>query len=174
MREDPKVIRSKIVTSFITEFNDHGVNLNLDNVAKRIHISKKTIYRYFDSKSDIYIYVLKTTREYILQKQKEILEADNISLLEKLTRILTIKTPFEDYIDFSHIHELRTAEPEVYEEIRVGYSDQWEYFICLIEEGKAKGIIRPSVNARLAAEGLSAAMTSFYKKDVLEQAHVTY
>ena len=53
MREDPESVKAKIIEAFIMEFNADGTKLNLDNVAKRIHISKKTIYRYFSSKTDI-------------------------------------------------------------------------------------------------------------------------
>ena len=45
-----KDLRPEIVDSFIAEFNEFGPKLTLDRVSSRIHISKKTIYRFFRSK----------------------------------------------------------------------------------------------------------------------------
>ena len=65
-------IKEEIVNSFIAEFNVSGPKLTLDQVTARIHISKKTIYKYFSSKRAIYDIILERTSSYIVEKQKEI------------------------------------------------------------------------------------------------------
>ena len=110
-------IKEEIVNSFIAEFNVSGPKLTLDQVTARIHISKKTIYKYFSSKRAIYDIILERTSSYIVEMQKEIQQDNSIDLKEKLYRILTIVTPYEEVLDTTRLGELKEAEPEFHEQL---------------------------------------------------------
>ncbi len=174
MREDPESVKAKIIEAFIMEFNADGTKLNLDNVAKRIHISKKTIYRYFSSKTDIYNAIIDGSHRYVHQRQKEIYESEGKNPEEKLFEILTIETPFEAILDFNRVFEVREYEPLVYHQLVKSYSDQWVYPLMLIEEGKRTGWIRKDVNPTLVIAYLTSSMNQLYSQDLLQKAGVTY
>ena len=85
-----KDLRPEIVDSFIAEFNEFGPKLTLDRVSSRIHISKKTIYRFFRSKDEIYSYILKQAARDVAMGQKAVLEDSSLSPAEKVRRILPV------------------------------------------------------------------------------------
>ena len=50
---DREKLRKDIILSTIEVFNDRGVIFTMSDVATNIHISKKTIYKEFDSKEEL-------------------------------------------------------------------------------------------------------------------------
>ena len=50
MTDNNRDVKMEIVHSFISEFNKKGHKATLDEVSSNIHISKKTIYKYFSGK----------------------------------------------------------------------------------------------------------------------------
>ena len=54
-------LKEQIEAAFIAVFNVKGPKVTLEEVATSIHISKKTIYRFFKSKTEIYESILHDT-----------------------------------------------------------------------------------------------------------------
>lgn len=46
-------MREKIIDTAIEEFTKHGLKFTMNDVAKELGISKKTIYTIFESKQDV-------------------------------------------------------------------------------------------------------------------------
>ena len=112
-----KDLRPEIVDSFIAEFNEFGPKLTLDRVSSRIHISKKTIYRFFRSKDEIYSYILKQAARDVAMGQKAVLEDSSLSPAEKVRRILTVETLWESKIGISKVAELTEEAPAMISEV---------------------------------------------------------
>ncbi len=167
-------IKEEIVNSFIAEFNVSGPKLTLDQVTARIHISKKTIYKYFSSKRAIYDIILERTSSYIVEKQKEIQQDDSIDLKEKLYRILTIVTPYEEVLDTTRLAELKQAEPEFHEQLVDAYSVHWSVVSDLFNQAKAAGVLRDGVDPALLIQVVSGAMSSFLSGEFLKKSSYTY
>ena len=63
---DREKLRQDIILSTIEVFNDRGVTFTMSDVATNIHISKKTIYKEFDTKEEL----LDTVVDYIFDNIK--------------------------------------------------------------------------------------------------------
>ena len=48
-------MREKIIDTAIEEFTKHGSKFTMNDVAKELGISKKTIYTIFESKQDVLV-----------------------------------------------------------------------------------------------------------------------
>lgn len=169
-----KDMRGIIVDSFIEEFNLHGPKLTLDDVCARIHISKKTIYRNFNSKDDIYVYILEDACAQIKARQVEIYEDKEMGIADKLRAILTIETTWEKKIDLTKLPLLAEDSPEVFSRIIAAYQDSWAQVKGLLEEGKRQGLVKEDVNPALVIRFLSADMSSLFDNGVLEESKLTY
>lgn len=169
-----KDMRGIIVDSFIEEFNLHGPKLTLDDVCARIHISKKTIYRNFNSKDDIYVYILEDACAQIKARQVEIYEDKEMGIADKLRAILTIETTWEKKIDLTKLPLLAEDSPEVFSRIIAAYQDSWTQVKGLLEEGKRQGLVKEDVNPALVIRFLSADMSSLFDNGVLEESKLTY
>ena len=138
-----KDLRPEIVDSFIAEFNEFGPKLTLDRVSSRIHISKKTIYRFFRSKDEIYSYILKQAARDVAMGQKAVLEDSSLSPAEKVRRILTVETLWESKIDISKVAELTEEAPGIAKEILEAYHASWGAVRQALNDAKEKGVVRP-------------------------------
>lgn len=47
---DENEIKVKIIEASIDEINENGLKFTMDKLAKRLVMSKKTIYKYFENK----------------------------------------------------------------------------------------------------------------------------
>jgi AcrR family transcriptional regulator len=66
-------------------FRDGFMAANLDEVAERAGVAKGTLYRYFESKADLYVAVLAENGEIFTQKMRE--AAEGGAPMERLRRI---------------------------------------------------------------------------------------
>lgn len=170
-RTSPK---DKIVEQFIKDFNSKGHKVTLDNVSKEIHISKKTIYKYFPTKVDIYLYILYNAREEVKEKQKLIYEDKTLSLEDKIRKILTIKTDKEKQIDLSKLSTLCESEPLFYKELMKSYEIQWKYFKLLCEEGIKTKVLKEDTDVDLLIMMLSTSYEALYSTDYLKKKGISY
>jgi AcrR family transcriptional regulator len=167
-------VKLAIVTEFVSQFNQNGPKVTLDSVCKPIHISKKTIYKYFPSKAGIYDYILEEAVKAVLEGQKAVYEDPNLSTKEKLVRILNIRTDWESKIDVSKIFEFETYEPAFYAKFLKAYESNWDYFLSLMDKGKRDGTVKPEANPDIVVALLSSAMVSLYKGDALQRLGLSY
>ena len=166
--------KDKIVEQFIKDFNIKGPKVTLDNVSKEIHVSKKTIYKYFPTKVDIYLYILYTAREEVKEKQKLIYEDETLSLEDKIRNILVIKTDKEKQIDLSKLQLLCEVEPVFYHELLKSYEIQWKYFRLLVEEAIKKKIMKEDTDVDLLILMLSTSYEALYSNEYLKKKGITY
>jgi AcrR family transcriptional regulator len=68
-------------------FCDGFMNANLDDVAQRAGVAKGTLYRYFDSKADLYVAVLAENGEIFAKKMRECVAAPDLDPPDLIRRV---------------------------------------------------------------------------------------
>lgn len=167
-------IRKQIIQEFAREFNIDGPRLVLSSIASALHISKKTIYRYFKNKTAIYDCILEKTSEEIHAEQNKIVNDQSLSTKEKLFRILTIKSSTESLFDVSKMYELSKYEPEFYRHLLKAYRTNWSPFTALIEEGKKDGTLKKDTSAPFLVSLITKGYEMLYEGDFLARNQLTY
>lgn len=171
---DLVLLKERITLEFLAQFSLTGPDTKLSSVASALHISKKTIYRCFKSKREIYENILREASEEILRGQKKVYEDPKMTTKEKLYAILTIKTTREMQVNIGKMFELEEKEPVVYEELLKAYESQWDYFTRLIEEGKLNGTLKKETSAPFMVALLSSAYERLYRDNFLIKNKMTY
>ena len=169
-----KDMTPEIVDSFIQEFNLNGPKLTLDDVSARIHISKKTIYRFFASKNAIYEYIIDAVVSMIREHRKAIFDDASLSTKEKFYAVLAYRTPWEEKIDLSKIPSIKYDSPEVFAKILGAFQDSFVCIAELIEQGKKEGTFKPDLNSGFTLRLLRAAKMSLLQTDTLKESGLTY
>ncbi|MFA6619779.1 MAG: TetR/AcrR family transcriptional regulator [Bacilli bacterium] len=167
-------IQDQIIKEFAREFNIDGPRLVLSSLAASLHISKKTIYRYFESKTAIYDCILEKTSEEIHAEQRKIVNDKDLSTKEKLFRILTIKSSTESLFDVSKMYEFSKYEPEFYQRLLNAYRTNWAPFTVLIEEGKKDGTLKKDTSAPFLVSLITKGYEMLYEGDFLTRNQLTY
>jgi AcrR family transcriptional regulator len=171
---DIEALREKIIVEFLHQFSYSGPDTKLADVAKAIHISKKSIYKCFASKQEIYEKIISGTSKEILAGQAKVYHDPKMTTKEKLYAILTIKTTREMQVNMGKMFELESKEPEVYRTLLKAYENQWDYFAKLIEEGKKDGTLKSNTSAPFVIALLSSTYERLYRDDFLLQNKLTY
>ncbi|MGH0031790.1 MAG: TetR/AcrR family transcriptional regulator [Myxococcota bacterium] len=68
-------------------FRDGFMEANLDEVAKKAGVAKGTLYRYFDSKAELYVAVLADNGEIFVRKMRDSVDDDAASPAELVRRM---------------------------------------------------------------------------------------
>lgn len=124
----------------------HGFRrFNLDTLARRLRVSKKTVYVYFPSKEELFFAALNRRASRLVQKLKEVLKSD-ASARDKLYLASGLVARDLSELDVSLMRDLEELFPDFYV-VSQGYFRQLtRYISAILEEGARKGEFREDIS----------------------------
>lgn len=165
-------MNTEILKAAEEEFQVSGLKFTMTDVAKKMHISKKTIYLYYTSKEELLMDMLKTGFDDIQNNKKKILKKE-IPLEKKIREIMIALPDQYQVIDLRMLSDLHQKYPKVYKALRTYLESDWEPVIHLLEEGmKAKKVRRISIPALQTI--ITATIESYLSTDVLKNSRMSY
>jgi TetR/AcrR family transcriptional regulator len=120
------------------------------DIALEAGISEPTIYKYFPSKKDLFIRILKRIGERILEIWSQVAtteEEDALSALRRMGRtyVESLRThPDELKIQFQALAE--SDDPDIARQLRENHKAYVRFLADLIEQGKNEGLVRGDVD----------------------------
>ncbi len=132
----------EILEATIDVFNEKGLKFTMDDLAKRLSISKKTIYQCFRDKNSLFLEMTDYLFDQIKIGEREVYDDPELSDLEKFQRILIVLPDRFRDIDFTKLRALQHEYPEIYSKIADRLDSGWELTIELYERALAKGEVR--------------------------------
>ena len=149
-------MREKIIDATVEEFKQNGLKFTMNDLAKRLGISKKTIYTVFESKQAVLVAVADRYAADLYSMQEE-LEADvSLNVVQKLEKLLC-------------------ALPEKYSNIGLSrtVNNGWEQAEQYLRKGMKEGLIR-EVSIPIVMAMVKGTVICFMESDVLYQNELTY
>ena len=110
MAQDQKL---DILRSTIRVFNKKGLKLTMDDIAEYMGISKKTIYKFFDSKEAIFDQMVDYIFDGIERREKEILGEEGLTLEQRTRKLLAAFPESYSEIDFTKLGDLKDKYPKI-------------------------------------------------------------
>ena len=166
-------LRQSIMEAVINQFNQKGMKITMDDISKELHISKKTIYKEFDDKDELFFATVDYGFTAIKQKEAEILKDDSLDIVEKLSRVIVCLPDNYRNIDFRMAYQLKDKYPLVYTKLASRIESDWEETEKLLkqamDEGKLKKMPIPVV--KLTIEG---AIEKFLGSEELSKTNISY
>ncbi|MDF2841211.1 MAG: regulatory protein TetR [Clostridia bacterium] len=130
---------------------------SMDEIAKESHLTKRTVYQYFNSKEDLfYAVALKGTNDYISNCEEALKTGRNA--LEKL-RLLN-KTYYQFYINHPGMFRIMNYQPDnkqnceaspSYQELGAFKNRIVQLYMDIVEGGQSDGSINAKLNPKYAA-----------------------
>ena len=140
--------KNKIIAYAEEKFSTLGFfKTTMDELAKEMRISKKTIYKHFSSKNILVKAVLDTVRFSISSLITKIVEGDDNAVV-KLYKISELLSRRISKISAAWLNDLRIHAPELWNEIEQFRKMMIQKNLTLIvEQGKREGLIvdKPTV-----------------------------
>ncbi len=172
-KDDNSELREKILLSTMEVFNSKGLKFTMDDIARNINISKKTIYKVFNDKEEMFLELVDYLFDGIKDAEMEVANDESLSTLEKIRKILGVMPNSYKDIDFRQLYMLRDKYPKIYEKVEERLENGWELTISLIEKGMEEGVIRP-IRIPILKMMLESSLEQFFRRDVLISNKMTY
>ncbi len=166
-------VKETIMEAAMQYLAQYGCKFSIDDMVKSLNMSKRTFYRYFESKEVLLMALVDLLTKEVQETIGEIYENKYLSTEEKLYRILTIETSFEKVISFQRIPELERYYPSVYRYLLERYELDWSVTEGLLIQGMEDGIYKKQ-NVELVKNLLLNGMQMLCKDDFLERNQMTY
>lgn len=166
-------MKEKIIEATIRVFNQKGLKFTMDDIAKELSMSKKTIYTVFEDKESLLFEMVDYCFDKIKESEDAVLSDETLSTAEKIRKILGVLPESYMDIDFRQLYSLKAKYPKTYRKVEQRLESGWEKTIALINQGMEDGIIRP-VNVQIVKMMLEASIEQFFARDILIRNGLTY
>lgn len=85
-------IREQIIGEAMQQINDHGTAFHMDDLAKNLRISKRTLYEHFSSKQEIIEETLRSLMDDVYQQHQQLIADPTLTTEEKIIRFGRVRT----------------------------------------------------------------------------------
>lgn len=166
-------LRVRILDEAARLFDEKGIKFTMDDLARSLAMSKKTIYTVFRTKRSIMTATLDRFFAEAYKEQEEILSNGSLSTTEKLRRVIG-GVP-ERYVshDLSQLYILKDRYPSVYRHWHNCREEYWDAVEILIEKGLNEGVIRP-VSLPILKSMFQRTIEQFFQSDILIKNKIPY
>ena len=140
--------RNSIIEQSLALFFNFGIqHITMDDIAKKCGVSKKTIYKYFENKSDLLQAVIKLQVDELKEFLNEI-NSNSANSLEELHGFFKYVNSISHTISPSFTKELKKYHPDNYIEV-FKYKNEIivPFVIKNIDRGKHEGLYKSNLNA---------------------------
>ena len=166
-------LRETILEGTIQAYCEKGLKFTMDDVAKVLGMSKKTIYTVFRDKESLFLTMVDYMFDSIKESEQRVLADDNLSTVEKLRQMLGVLPDGYKDLDFRQLYLLKDKYPTIYKQVEKRLETGWETTIGLIEQGMEEGVIR-RVQIPIVKIMLEASLEQFFQRDILIQNQIAY
>ncbi len=166
-------IREQILEATILVFNRKGMKFTMDDIARELGMSKKTIYTVFADKQELVYDMVDYCFDSIKESEQKVMKSAGLSTLEKIQEILGVLPEGYKEIDFSQLYILRDKYPRIYTRVEERLESGWDATMELLQRGMNEGVIR-KVDTALVKVMFEATLEQFFRRDVLVKNGITY
>lgn len=166
-------LKVRILDEAAKWFDTKGTRFTMDDLARSLGMSKKTIYTVFRDKRSIMIETIDRFFDDALKDEKEIIADGSISTVEKLLKVLG-RVP-ERYVqtDLSQLNVLKEKYPSVYKHWKSCRESYWFGAEALLKQGIEEGSIRP-LTLPIFKTMFQSTVEQFFQRDVLIKNKISY
>lgn len=136
-------MKDRIMRAFIEEIQDNGMKFTMDDLSRRLGISKRTLYEHFSSKAEILDAIIEQTFLEMDEKTEQIIKDDRLSLVEKIKGVMTVLPTHFEFYDLRVFDQMKRFFPEQWAKLDAALKDDWLTLRRLIEQGIEQGEVVP-------------------------------
>ena len=132
--------RQQIMDAVIDQFNEKGMKFTMDDISRELHISKKTIYKEFDDKDELFFATVDYGFSAIKKKEAEIIADESLNLVDKISRLIVCLPDNYKNIDFRRVYQLKDKYPKVYMKVAERVESDWGETEKLLNQAMDQGL----------------------------------
>lgn len=166
-------MREAVVEAAIKEFTKSGLKFTMNDIAKNMKISKKTIYTVFESKEAVLGGIADKYFEDFLIIEKRVMEDDKMDVIEKIEIILcALPAKYQD-AGLGKLSELNVKYPRVYKRLMDYVAKGWGLVETYLEQGIREKKFR-EISIPVVMTMIEGSVIQLIKKKGLSEYSITY
>jgi AcrR family transcriptional regulator len=148
-------------------------SVTMDDVARELGISKKTLYQYVANKSELVEMVVRSEMEKAAQKHMSIQQM-NLNAIEELFEVSKMMNEHLKRHNPALYYDLRKYYPKFYHEIRKHKREKaYESVLRNLKKGISEGLYRKEINAEIIAKLYISRIEQSYEENIFSIEEVT-
>lgn len=172
MKNDAET-KVKVLDAALLVFKERGHKFTMDDLANKLSMSKKTIYKIFHDKSAMLYDLIDYVFDEIKAEEQKIFEDENLAADEKFVRILgIIPDKFAD-IEFDKVYAFKDKYPKHYKKVQQRLENGWDKTWLILDEAIALGYFR-EIKKEIFMLTYSATLERFLSNSELEESNISY
>ena len=165
--------KERILKGTIQAFNEKGLKFTMDDLARILGMSKKTIYVEFTDKNSLFLAMVDYLFDGIKESEEEIINNTDIDIVDKITTMLGVLPESYKDIDLRQLYMLKDKYPVIYKRVEERFENGWQQTIELLKEAIEEGKVR-KVNVDIFKMMMDAALEQFFQRDILIYNSLSY
>jgi len=155
-------------------FYKEGFNkISMDEIASFLHISKKTIYKYFPSKDHLVETLIDRNCEYHLENEIRILK-QNANIIKKIVHMIQFN--LNDFSKFSEkwLTDLQIHKPELWDKyMKFKNEKHYNHFKRIYTEGRKEKLLK-DIPMDLILNGIETIVKGVLHSDFLKSSKLSF
>ncbi len=165
--------KERILKGTIQAFNEKGLKFTMNDLARILGMSKKTIYVEFTDKNSLFLAMVDYLFDGIKESEEEIINNTDIDIVDKITTMLGVLPESYKDIDLRQLYMLKDKYPVIYKRVEERFENGWQQTIELLKEAMEEGKVR-KVNVDIFKMMMEAALEQFFQRDILIYNSLSY
>ncbi len=166
-------VKSEILAAATVLFNDQGLKFTMDDLAVKVHRSKKTIYALFPDKEALLNAMVDSIFDSIKESEQSHFSDKQSDTVARLKNVLGAMPDQYQNVDFGKLFVLKEKYPQVYARVEERLETGWETTILILEEGMENGTFR-RFSIPVFKTMMQATLEQFFQREVLVENGISY
>lgn len=136
-------MKGRILAAAVDEMRERGIKFTMNDLARRVGVSKRCLYEHFDSKEDLISSIVDASLTDIVEQRRKILSDESLSFKEKLRGIFNVRTTiFSPLLEGRIAEEIKRCMPQEWMRIDQFMSEDWKFIEQFLKSGVENGELR--------------------------------
>ena len=153
-------------------FRIKGLKFTMEDVAREMHVAKKTIYKLYASKEELLVDLVTSGFMQIQACKQRILDSQ-LPMEEKIARVLIEMPENFKTLDFRQLSGIEGKYPSVWKAISKNLDSEWEPIYELLNKGKKEGKVK-DICLPVLKQIVTSSIDNFLYTDELKRNGMTY
>ena len=154
-------------------FDEKGIRFTMDDLARSLGVSKKTLYTVYDDKRSIMIKTIDRFFDDALREEADIIADESLGVVEQLREVIGRVPERYTQNDLSQLYVLKEKYPSVYRHWQRCREEYWKGAAMLLNKGVEEGVIRP-VSIPIFKTMFQSTIEQFFQNDILIKNRIKY
>lgn len=151
-------VKEKILAAAAIMIEEEGISFHMDDLAKRLTISKRTLYKQFRSKHEIVETIIVHGAKEFYQQHENIVLNKSLSLEEVLYRYFRVRSNLYAAFNGESFKDIFLAIPQLQETMNVLFKKDWDLLKHYLLHQQEQGTIARYVDVDIIIMMLQGAV----------------